>query len=208
VHKWTTLLLAGAIATFLLALAVTEASANRLSVSNRNFRIVWLPADFGNTGVGNINIECDVTMEGSFHSATIAKTSGALVGFISRGTIANCINGRAEFIQTTLPWHVRYGGFEGTLPNISGVTLNIVGLGVTLEREGVTCTTHTTAAQPLVGIARTGAGGAVNSFRGDETRTFPLSREGLCLFAGEGKFSGSGSFKVLGTTQTVSIRLI
>jgi hypothetical protein len=78
-----------------------------------------------------------------------------------------------------------------------------------LEREGISCRTTTTAAQPFAGIARLNTTShAVTGIRADESRTFPLSREGLCAFAGEGRFSGTGTTTVLGTTATVSVRLI
>jgi hypothetical protein len=203
-HTRTIAIMAGLI----LSLAVTAASANKLSISNRNVRIAWNPLVLSNTGLGGINLSCGVTMEGSFHSATIAKTVGALVGFVTRSTAGGCTNGTATIDQTALPWHVRYGGFEGTLPTITGVTLNISGVRFIAERGGSTCATTTTVSQPGVGIARTGGGGVITGLRMDETRTIPLSREGLCSFAGEGRFAGTGVVTGLGATTTLSVRLI
>ena len=62
-------------ATLTLALAVTSATANRLSVSNRNFRVTWTSLRLTNNVNANTML-CPVTLEGSFHSSTIVKTAG------------------------------------------------------------------------------------------------------------------------------------
>ena len=71
-------------ATFLVSLGVTSASASRLSVSNRNFRAVWSLLTLSTAGT---QITCPVTLEGSFHSATLAKRAGALIAHISRASV-------------------------------------------------------------------------------------------------------------------------
>jgi hypothetical protein len=207
-HTRTTFLLGTLTAALVLAVSVGTASANRLSTSNKNFSITWTPLVISNTGLGELSVRCNVTMEGSFHSATVAKTSGALIGFVSKATATGCTQGTATVVQSSRPWHVRYGGFEGTLPNITGVSIEIVGIELFLERGGIPCTTRTTASQPFVGILRLGAGGVITGLRADETRTIPMSREEFCFFGGEGRFSGTGVVTLLGATTAISVRLI
>jgi hypothetical protein len=64
-----------------------------------------------------------VSLEGSFHSATMRKSEGALIGAITRGIVKGdtCFAGRATLLQETLPWHVTYEAFDGRLPNIDNI---------------------------------------------------------------------------------------
>jgi hypothetical protein len=116
-------------AAFLLATSVGTASARNLSISNQNFRIVWRNLNFGGL------VECEVTLEGSFHYRTIVKRERTLIGWITRAIVRHpCIsnegwadNGAEEFLGrrtiNSLPWHVTYETFLGTLPNITGIRL-------------------------------------------------------------------------------------
>jgi hypothetical protein len=201
--------LAALVAVLALACAVTSASAGRLSISNRNFRVVWNPLTFEQTA-GIITIRCPVTLEGSFYSATLRKVISGLIGHITRANTnaGGCSGGTVTFHSETLPWPVQYRGFTGTLPNITGVRLAIVNLTYEIEDGTGLCTTRSTEAQPFVGIANIGAGGTVTGLRADETATIPLSGEFLCAWAGEGTFAGTGTVTLLGTTTSISIRLI
>jgi len=126
-HTRSKLALAGLAATLLMAFAVNSASANHLSVSSQNFRLVWTALTFFGEGTGSTEntIICPVTLEGSFHSSTLAKVIGALIGHVTRATVVgtSCTGGRATILQETLPWHVTYEGFSGTLPRITAVRL-------------------------------------------------------------------------------------
>jgi hypothetical protein len=117
----------------LLATATGAATANNLSASEGDIRSVLddltLESDLG-------NIICDVTLEGSFHSRTIRKAAGTLIGHITRAVsnLAGCTdtasgepNGSVN--NESLPWNVRYTGFEGTLPEIERVFLVINNTG-------------------------------------------------------------------------------
>jgi hypothetical protein len=125
-------ILAALTASLLMGLVVHSASAGRLSLSDARFRVSWnrlviSDQEFG--GEFGIRQTCRVTLEGSFHSATIRKVPGALIGVISRGIIdsTNCRGTdepqRATILRETLPWHLTYESFGGILPNISKVSL-------------------------------------------------------------------------------------
>jgi len=103
-----------------LALGVGAASARTLSMSSQTFRVTWSRLEFQNATFG-VTVRCPVTLEGSFHSRTLAKTLGSLIGAITaaRAKEESCTGGRVHL--KNLPWHVTYEGFTGTLPNISGV---------------------------------------------------------------------------------------
>lgn len=122
-------ILATLIATLLLGLAVSSASAGRFSTSNTRFRFTWSALGIGEPLGANITLTCRVTLEGSFHSATIRKVPRALIGAITRGIVdsSNCRGNqeptRLTILQESLPWHVTYESFRGTLPNITEISL-------------------------------------------------------------------------------------
>jgi hypothetical protein len=119
------LILAGVAASLALGLAVSAASAGRLSTSNARFRAVWAALNMGSFD-NEISIRCPITLEGSFHSATIRKTPGALMGAITKAVVNGaeppCTGGRLTILQESLPWHVTYASFRGTLPRIEEIT--------------------------------------------------------------------------------------
>lgn len=124
-------------ASFALAAAVGAASAGRLSTSNQFIRATWRSLEFV-TGFGTIR--CPVTLEGSLHSRTIAKVARALIGAITEASVnqASCSgaaansrvithNGVEDLLGVaapqTLPWHLTYESFAGTLPRIEKLNL-------------------------------------------------------------------------------------
>jgi hypothetical protein len=76
------------------------------------------------------NVSCPVTLGFSLHS-TIAKVERTLAGFLNRVSVGGCTDSvntaaSARALTETLPWHVRYRIFLGTLPNITGVELEVI----------------------------------------------------------------------------------
>lgn len=130
-----------------LLLAANVASAGRISIDDLDHRVSWSPMTV-RTAVGSVR--CPVTLNGSFHSGTITKTVDTLIGVITSARVngAACTGGRFTFLGGSLPWHVRYKSFSGTLPRITALGASIVGLSMQVEREGVNCllTTDTAAA--------------------------------------------------------------
>jgi hypothetical protein len=207
-RKTSKLLLVGLTAALLLSLAVSSASANRLSISNRNIRAVWTPLRFI---AGTNTWSCNFTLEGSFHSATIAKVANALIGFISRGSVGPCSAGSATILTATLPWHVQYESFAGRLPTITRVNLLLIGLSWQIQPSGsLVCLLRTEAGHPFRGEAELEpASGRITGLRAEPGRGIPLTGSGgFCAFAGEGHFEGTGVVTLLGNTTSVSIRLI
>ncbi len=83
-------------------------------------------------GVGWI---CDITLNGELHEGLIEKVEGALVGYITEASEANCSSSLpSEFGLRFLlfPWHVQYVGFTGELPEINTVTIRVVEAGFLL----------------------------------------------------------------------------
>lgn len=103
----------GLAAAMLMALAVGTASARNLSSSNQQIRSTFRSIEFSAEGLGTDR--CELTLEGSLHGRSMAKVPNTLIGYITRVSTANCTLTTAIL---SLPWHIRYVGFSGSLPNI------------------------------------------------------------------------------------------
>lgn len=111
-------------ATVLLSALVSSASARNLSVSSQTIKASFSRVSFsGGFGI----TECIVSLEGSLHTRTTAKVEGSLIGFINRASLGACSRGTATILQASLPWHVKYVGFAGTLPNITQLYTEVTG---------------------------------------------------------------------------------
>lgn len=165
------LVLIGLATAMLFSLAVTSASARRIEISNQSWLAIWTSLNFTPEG-GTVATLCEVTLEGSYHSKTISKVSGQLIGYVTNAAVngAECTNGSATVLSENLPWHVRYDRFSGTLPTITSIRQQLVGARFRIANPfGIACLSTTTAAAPgfgtiniASGIARTiGAEGSI-----------------------------------------------
>jgi hypothetical protein len=157
-------LLAASAAALVLAAAAGTASARRLEFSEQHYRAIWANFVLFSEGTGpSFRISCAVTMEGSFHSKTISKVSGALIGYVTDIEVKHPCTGNGEAwalngfeirngtrVGNTLPWHERYKSFTGVLPLIGGMKTSVVGQAFEIEKpsEFLSCLYQATAAQP------------------------------------------------------------
>jgi hypothetical protein len=116
-HTRSKLVLATLGTTLLMALAVGTASARNLSVSNQTFRYTFNNIEQAIEGISTTT--CRITLEGSLHGRTMAKVAGTLLGYITRVITGQCNPNQVTILTETLPWHLRYVGFSGRLPNIT-----------------------------------------------------------------------------------------
>lgn len=113
------------------------ASASRLSLSSQTFRAGFARVDLAG---GFTTVECAMTLEGSLHSRTFAKSVLSLVGLITRAVLGVCSRGTATILPGTMPWHLRYRGFRGTLPAVTALRFEALGYSYQIrESWGVTC---------------------------------------------------------------------
>jgi hypothetical protein len=182
------------------------ASAKRFETSSQTFRMVWSRLTFRDAG--GFGAECAVTLEGSFHSRTISKVSGALVGYVRSASVGTCTGGTLRADSETLPWHVQYNSFEGTLPSITGVTITLVGARFGLTAGGVHCEWGTTQASPMFfRLLVEFSTGRVTGLRGLEEHVIPLGGELPCALASPLRFEGLGSVTGAGG-RAITIRLV
>lgn len=195
------LLIAVVSASLLMGALVSAASARSISTSSQTVRATFRELRFEGA-FGTVN--CQLTVEGSMHTRTIAKVANALTGYITSATLGTCASSTASILRETLPWHVQYSSFTGTLPNILSVTHNFIGVAFRIrETFGVTCLARSTAANPIRGTLRISAGVIVGARVGGTVPTGPE------CFSTSGTFSSDeGRVTVLNSATAITIRLI
>lgn len=193
---------AGLTAAVMLAVTVSVASANRLSVSQTTFGMSSPRLTF-TTSV--TSTECEVTLSGSFHSSTARKVNGSLVGHVTAAAIGRCEGGTATALAGTLPWNILYSGFTGRLPVMTGVNLRLVGASFEVTASGVTCLARTDTTEPSGGTVTLDEIGQLTSIVADPSLEIDIDTGGfLCDIAGDVSLSGTGS----GLTAPATLRLI
>jgi hypothetical protein len=126
VNKLLKLLLAGLAAAVTLAVAVGSATAGRLATSELTFRATWTPLSIQSESEGGLIIECNLTLEGSFHYRSIIKQARSLIGYVTKAAMTHPCGGAGEawvdngteqaglgVSANSLPWHVTYDGLSG-----------------------------------------------------------------------------------------------
>jgi hypothetical protein len=195
-------LLAALAATLILGIALASASANRIAFSEGAFRLVFSPLSilpsFGTSA------RCPVTLAGSFHSRTITKTAGSLIGYINAVAIGTCELGAARVNTETLPWHIQYASFAGTLPAITVISHNLIRPSFEIQGEifglRVTCR-YTTPVQQFIDTRETTRGNIAPQTPGTELTS---SETGGCPSI---RFSGRASVDTPGGV-TISAILV
>jgi len=205
-------------AAFLLASLVGMASARNLSSTSQTLRATWASLEF--SAAGSV-IRCRVTLEGTFHSRTIAKVARALIGSITTATVAHpCTGGEGwsdNGVEATpggrinrLPFHVTYEGFSGTLPNITLLFLLLSRVSFVIQ-QGINCTgRYGNATDNISGRAVREAGGGITTLTPvlERDRASLVTRIGGIFCPASGTFSGSGEVTVLGSSSRITITLI
>jgi hypothetical protein len=200
------LVMGGLAAAMLLAFAVGTASARRFQVSEQRFYVIWSSLEF--EGGLFIPVKCPVTLLGSFHSRTISKVSGQLIGHITHVDVreASCTNGSATALKETLPWHVQYNSFAGGLPAITSVRVALVGAKFLVEIPGViACLYTTTQERPAFGAITISGGDATTLAASGEISGIRLPESpNACP---TGRFQGSGNVRAGSEPSTTRIRV-
>jgi hypothetical protein len=149
-------------AMLLLGVLATGGAARILSGSETRITTTFPAVQFGG-GFGTVR--CSVTAAGAFHERTIAKVLETLSGLVTSASIGGCATGGATVLRETLPWHARYSGFSGTLPNITSIIAKMIGLRFQVREPvfGITCLATSSAASPATVSMSREAGGRITS---------------------------------------------
>jgi len=149
-------------ATLTLAALTAAAAARNLSVSETRatatVRELRFTGGFGTT-------TCNVTLTGVMHARTMPKVLESLVGLVTEASVGGCSIGSATILRETLPWHTRYNGFSGTLPNITGILIKVIGDQFRIQEPvfGIACLATSTASSPSTATWTREAGGRLTS---------------------------------------------
>jgi hypothetical protein len=195
-------LLAALGATVLLSALVSTASARSFSTTSQGLRSTFREVRFR---LPFFTTSCQVTLEGTLHSRTIAKVAGALIGYITRAELGPCTSGSYTILRETLPWHVRYLGFTGTLPTITSMRANVIGWSWRMrEPFGITCLWRSATTEPVtLTYNREASGTLTSSELGGTVTAGPECVEEPGVFS-----SDRGPVTVLGATTRVTVTLI
>ena len=207
----THIALAALLSTAALGLIVGTATAGRLSVSNQNFRATWTSLEF-ETASRLGRVLCPTTFEGSFHNGTIVKTLGNLVGYITRAAMGGpetCIGGETTILTETLPWHITYNGFNGTLPTITGTKFNLIRVAfvVHIASANTTCLAASTAERPMRGTVNINGSGEALTLTPERSAQIPLTG-GICALTRGVMLEDPGTVTVLGSASVITVTLI
>jgi hypothetical protein len=176
--------LAALTAALALAVATAPASANRIEFNDGGFLFKWEAANRLLFNAFGFSAQCEFRMKGVFHSRTITKSEGALIGRVTESRIRqSCAINRAFILNalagegspTSLPWHLKYRSFTGRLPTIGTITFEVVGLSILVETALEMCLYRTTNEEPFTFIATVEVGGNITAIRADETETIVVT---------------------------------
>jgi hypothetical protein len=222
----TRILLSALTAALVLASAISTASARRLELSTQNIRVTWTGANSltFEGGIAGAEVICEVTIEGSFHSRTLSKVSGQLIGYITSAMVKRpCIKNNAWVLNgserlpegavttTTLPWHILFVSFTGVLPRIESIRLSLINAGFLVRVVTIlgtlNCLYKSSAAQPMLGDVAVTETGQATTLSPDPTVPIPWIAGTGC--PNEGTLAGTGAVRQQGSTTTlVIVRLV
>jgi len=198
-------------ATALLAAIATTSAAREFETSETRIRTVFRPLRLISSSGDTVS--CTVTLEGSFHYRTIRKVERSLIGYITRAIVETptCVSERtrgitAAALTETLPWHITYLDFTGTLPNVTfRITLNRAGFNLInvpiIGRCRFTSTTNGIVGGPL-GRFITEGSATITAERGVRIRSETFG-------CPEGEFESAPTpVTIQGGTTPVTVRLI
>jgi hypothetical protein len=207
------------LAAFLLASAISTASAGRLSTTEQSFRNTFTTLEF----IAGATIRCRVTLEGSFHSRTIVKVARTLIGAITRAIVAHpCTGGEAwadngsevqplGVAPNRLPYHITYESFGGALPAITSVVFGVSRASFVVQATilGLTCRgRYGNTTDNIPTTAAIEAGRAITSLvpNGTSSLVEQLGPNRVC--AATGRFAGNGTIAALTGGARISVTLI
>ncbi len=186
------IMLAVTVTAVALLTVANAASARRIAVDDLDYDRIWTPMRFVAAGT---TTTCNVTILGHFHSATFAKVIGSLIGLLDHAAVGSCTEGAsATLLSESIPWHIRYRSFCGTLPFLTCIVVDYIGFSVRVDPAGASpaCLLRSESAQPLPVIIGVSGGRATGATM-DETASIDLEdTDFLCSIGGDAELAGTG----------------
>ncbi len=154
------------LATTALSTAVGQAAASRLLVDDRDFRVTFRSMKLWEWLINDVIVDCEVTLTGSFHASTFPKTNGLQIGVITAMQTRECAEGSFAGLLAS-PWQIKYVFTFGTLPTITSIAVNVVGMAMEVHPGALTgfhCLFVSTDSRPATGEFYIEARGRVTRF--------------------------------------------
>ncbi|HEX7291738.1 MAG TPA: hypothetical protein VF250_11495 [Conexibacter sp.] len=197
------MLLAVACAIVCLGTLVSTATARNFSTTSQTWRATYRSLEIRRIAEVEA-VRCPLTIEGSFHSRTFAKSVGALIGYITRAVVGTCEFGSATILPLTLPWHIQYASFSGILgARITSIRANMVNFGMNVREAFTTCLFRSTATEPVAWTLSFPFGIVSGNLEGEIANT-----AGECFFETTRVTGASTSIGVLNAATRITITLI
>lgn len=129
------------------------------------------------------------------------------IGYVTRAIGGACTGGSITMLTATLPWHLQYESYQGTLPRMTSIAVRLVNANIEIEPGAfIGCLARTTEERPLrMWWLREAAGPIVFAVL-DEAASIPLT--GFFCAAETGRVSGTGFVTVLNSLSLITLRLI
>jgi len=207
-------------ATCLFTLALTAtASAGRLEPSSLGFLAQWRSLEVVSP-IG-VTVRCPVTLDGSFHTRTIQKIERSLIGYVTLAIVhqAACTSGRGAAFNgsetyngtttpQTLPWHVTYESFRGSLPAIESLRSLLSRMRFGLTVPGICTGQYGTATDNLSGDISLSSGVAVTTTPTATRNIVSLSRTDGGICPARGTMENVANVTQLSSSARITVRLI
>jgi hypothetical protein len=196
-----------ALASMLAIVAIVGiASARTLRVDEPEFEWAWTERTPFTIRYGGREIGCPLTLRGNFNAATIAKSLGRGIAVLREKAEApeRCPRGSMLIVSGIPALEVRYEGFEGTLPNITGIRVSIPGMRY-LVREFIVCEYLPPAERPLRATIARAAGSELTTVTPESGTRFESTTPLSCPPA---SFSGAGTVTRWRSANRIRMTLI
>lgn len=138
-------------AAVLLSALTGSAIARRIGQTETRMTATFPRIEFRG-GLGTTR--CNLTLGASMHSRTLTKTAETLIGYVTQASVGGCEVGSATVLTATLPWHMRYESFSGTLPNIASMSSKVIGASFRISEPIFGIEALLTSTAGLSGILR------------------------------------------------------
>lgn len=210
------------LAAFTLGAVISDAGARNLEVSGNTFRATWASLEY--TTTFSMPLRCALTIEGSFHERTIQKAANALIGAVTAPRVRHpCTNAElwaangtevlpnGRTYGSTLPWHLQYVGFSGTLPSMTSITLEVSRFRFLFQVPGICAGEYGEANDRWTMRANVEPGRAITNLEPIAGNAWTLVRTLTGICPGRLSFvapAGDGAVTQLNSTTRILVRLI
>jgi hypothetical protein len=198
-------LVAGSVVVALSLMALTSsAPARTFQTSTAAIEIYF--REMVLEGLGTRVMTCEVNLQGNLTSRSVTKSSGSVIGSVF-GAGGWCKSGaRFSVLRETLPWSLSYISFQGSLPAIRLINLQLDNGGFTASEGTGTCLFEFTRANGFVFSLGLESGAVTEVITNERAQVRKTSEAAECR--GERIFRGTGELHATVIPPRLTMTLI